>query len=102
MRNPRATKTQRDMAKFIAIVIRNEMEDFHVEHLDDAQMRTLNPIIRNAICDALHMMANGDDPSVAPSVKFNLRCIPSYWEEPRLSDEYVRAVKKQAAKRNVT
>ena len=99
MKNPRATKTQRNMAKFIAIVVRNEMEEFHVENLDDAQMRELNPIIRNAICDALHMMANGDDPTIAPSVAFNLRCIPAYWEEPRLSDEYVRAVKKQAAKR---
>jgi hypothetical protein len=86
------------MAKFIAIVVRNEMEDFHVENLDDTQMRKLNPIIRNAICDALHMMANGDDPKIAPSVALNLSRIPSYWEEPKLSDEYVGAVKKQAAK----
>ncbi len=86
------------MAKFIAIVVRNEMEDFHAENLDDRQMRELNPIIRNAICDALHMMANGDDPTIAPIVKLNLRRIPSYWEEPELSDEYVRAVKKQSAK----
>lgn len=99
MKNLRATKTQRDMAKFIAIVVRNEMEEFHVENLDDAQMRKLNPIIRNAICDALHMMANADDPTVAPSVALNFSRIPAYWEEPQLSDEYVLAVKKQAAKR---
>jgi hypothetical protein len=97
MKTLRATATQRRMAKIIAIVVRNEMEDFHVEHLDDAQMRKLNPIIRNAICDALHMMANADDPTIGRILTFNLRCIPSYWEEPHLSDEYVRAVTKQAA-----
>jgi non-homologous end joining protein Ku len=99
MKNPRATKTQKQMAKLIAMVIRNEMEDFQVEHLDDSQMRKLNPIIRNAICDALHMMANADDPAVAPTLAFNLRCIPGYWEEPALSDEYVRAIKTKSAKR---
>ena len=98
MKNPRATKEQRHMAKIIAMVVRNEMEDFHVEHLDDNQMRKLNPIIRNAICDALHMMTNADNPAVAPIYAFNVRCIPAYWEEPELSGEYVRAVKKHSAK----
>ena len=98
MKNPRATKEQRHMAKIIAMVVRNEMEDFHVKHLDENQMRQLNPIIRNAICDALHMMTNADDPSIAPIYAFNRRCIPAYWEEPELSEEYVRAVKKHSAK----
>lgn len=37
----------------IAIAVRNEMEDFHCEHLTDSQMKELNPIIRNAIVTAL-------------------------------------------------
>jgi hypothetical protein len=99
MKHPRATEKQRQMAKFIAIVVRNEMERFHIENLDDSQMRQLNPIIRNAICDALHMMANADDPAVARTFAFHLRRIPGYWEEPELSDEYVRAITKTLAKR---
>jgi hypothetical protein len=86
------------MAKIIAMVVRNEMEDFHVEHLDDAQMRELNPIIRNAICDALHMVANAEEPAIAPIYAFNLRCIPKYWEEPELSEEYVQTINNFSAK----
>ena len=39
-------------AKYIAIVIRNAMEDFHHKYLSDEQMKELNPIIRNAKCHA--------------------------------------------------
>jgi hypothetical protein len=99
MKDPRATDKQRHIAKFIAIVVRNEMETFHIENLDDSQMRTLNPIIRNAICDALHMMTNADDPAITRTFAFHLRRIPGYWEEPELSDEYFRAITKKSAKR---
>ena len=37
------------LAKTIAAVVRNAMEDFHVKYLTDEQMKELNPIIRNAI-----------------------------------------------------
>ncbi len=48
-----AAEYARNVAKYIAIVVRNAMEDFHSRHLIDAQMRQLNPIIRNAIFTAL-------------------------------------------------
>ena len=41
------------LAMLIAAVVRNSMEDFHCKYLSDAQMKELNPIIRNAIYTAL-------------------------------------------------
>lgn len=38
-----------NLAKSIAVYIRNKIEDIHVDHLSDDDMRTLNPLIRNAI-----------------------------------------------------
>lgn len=38
-----------NLAKSIAVYIRNKIEDIHAEHLSDDNMRTLNPLIRNAI-----------------------------------------------------
>jgi len=46
------------LTNYIAMVIRNTMEDFHCEHLTDDQMKELNPIIRNAVCTALHAFKN--------------------------------------------
>ena len=43
-------------SKYISIVIRNAMEDFHSKHLSDAQMKELNPLIRNAVYTALYSM----------------------------------------------
>lgn len=37
----------------VAMLVRNALEDFHVEHLSDAQMKQLNQITRYAIYDAL-------------------------------------------------
>lgn len=45
---PQANKNQLT-AMYIAMVVRNAMEDFHAKHLSDTQMAELNPIIRNAI-----------------------------------------------------
>ena len=46
-------------SKYISIVIRNAMEDFHTKHLTDKQMKELNPVIRNAVYTALYRH-NGD------------------------------------------
>jgi len=46
-------KTQ---SKYIAIVVRNSMEDFHYKYLTDEQMKELNPIIRNAIYRAIYTL----------------------------------------------
>jgi hypothetical protein len=45
-------------AMYIAMVIRNAMEDFHVKHLSDRQVKELNPIIRNAVYTALYTSDN--------------------------------------------
>ena len=63
-------------SKAIAAYVRLNMEDFHHEHLSDAQMKELNPLIRNAIYTALIDL--NDNPLRVRGVTWlNL---PSYWE----------------------
>lgn len=72
-------------AKLIAIVVRNAMEDFHCEHLSDAQMKELNPIIRNAVYTALysiHYCLRSE--RIAAFIKHQSEMIPVYWETPEL------------------
>lgn len=84
------TKETQALAKYIAMVVRNEMEDFHCEHLSDAQMRQLNPIIRNGICSALHAWLNYDEYENAKAFADHaLLMIPDYWEEPEIN-RYLR------------
>jgi hypothetical protein len=78
----------RQAALYIAMVVRNAMEDFHGKYLKDAQMAELNPIIRNAIYTALFATLLSDDPESVEFVKHNQRSIPSYWEPPQLLDSY--------------
>jgi hypothetical protein len=80
-------------AKLLAMIVRNSMEDFHAEHLSDAQMKELNPIIRNAILNGLHALGNQSDMRVQRFLEFHEMVIPSYWEEPRLTDEYISNLK---------
>ena len=72
-------------AKYIAIVVRNLMEDFHCKHLSDEQMKKLNPIIRNAIYTTIYTYEphTQSDPS-RQFVEYHLMSIPKYWEEPEL------------------
>jgi len=75
---------------FIAMVVRNEMEDFHAKYLSDDQMSELNPIIRNAICTALHAAQHyGISLGAKNFVDFHQMQIPDYWEEPMLTEDYV-------------
>jgi hypothetical protein len=90
-KSPTAVKEDQQLASYIAMVIRNAMEDFHCQHLTDDQMKELNSIIRNAICTALHAFNNYENAdAVARFVDFNFRMIPKYWEEPTLLDDYVQ------------
>jgi hypothetical protein len=92
---PTLNESDVDIAKIIAIYIRNGMEDFHCKNLSDAQMKELNPIIRNSIVTALHVMRHmADSEAAKKSSDFSLRCIPSYWEEPELLPDYVTFEKK--------
>lgn len=71
-----------DTSMIIAMAVRNQMEDFHVEHLTDAQMKELNPIIRNAIFSVLTAMRQDDQITLG----FLKAMIPEYWEPPQLVD----------------
>jgi len=67
-------------AKLIAAVVRNQMEDFHCKCLSDAQMKELNPIIRNAIYTALVHIREKPESIAAYAACY----IPPYWEDCEL------------------
>jgi hypothetical protein len=83
-----------ELAMYLASVVRNAMEDFHCRHLSDEQMKELNPIIRNAIYTALYARENYNRSLAAQNfVDFSIRLIPDYWEEPTLTDDFLKSVK---------
>ena len=49
------TDDMKAMAKLITIVVRNEMETLHSEHLSDAQMRELNPLLPTSSTGGRHL-----------------------------------------------
>ncbi len=71
-----------NLAKLIAAVVRNKMEDFHAKHLSDAQMEELNPIIRNAIYTALVQLKLNPEAMHA----YGQLYIPADWEDCKLVD----------------
>ncbi|MBZ4488100.1 hypothetical protein LQ938_11500 [Microbacterium sp. cx-55] len=73
---------QQQHVMILAMQVRNAMEDFHVKHLSDAQMAELNPIIRQALYDAIMTVENGDDPNRVRNVSYLVSMIPDYWEVP--------------------
>jgi protoheme ferro-lyase len=78
---------------FMNAVVRNATEDFHAEHLSDAQMRELNPIIRNAVYTALHAVHSMLQSQLASRwVMFQMMYIPSYWEQPELLEAHVNSI----------
>jgi hypothetical protein len=88
---PEPSEETRQFATYIAMVIRNAMEDFHCQHLSDEQMKQLNPIIRNAVCTAIHAFQNYEQTVQDKRfVDSQFRLIPSYWERPELLDHYLR------------
>ena len=85
MNTPELVDADQKLANYIAMVIRNAMEDFYCEHLTDDQMKELNPIIRNAIYTGLHALAHYDRSVAARSfADYQRILIPNYWEEPDL------------------
>ena len=88
---PRPAKKDQKLASYIAMVIRNAMEDFHCEHLTDDQTKELNPIVRNAACTAPHAFNNYEMADAAARfVDNNFSMIPKYWEQPELLKDYVQ------------
>jgi len=82
-----------ELAMYIAQVVRNEMEDFHAEHLSDAQMKELNPIVRNAIYTALYAAEQADQGCEGSRLWINFhKRWPVYWEPPELAEDYTKSV----------
>jgi hypothetical protein len=94
------------IAKMIAINVRNEMEDFHVRHLSDEQMRELNPLIRNAIYTALVGFLYARDAAhprrnrcAVSWINFLMTMIPRYWEEPVLTEDFKTSMQMRVSER---
>src|SRR5882672_11236101 len=71
----------------IAMHVRNEMEDFHSEHLSDAQMKQLNPIIRQAIFDVVSFTdmqpkTETEKKQAGQAIDWLIKMPPEYWEIP--------------------
>ncbi len=87
--NQRAINGMQEFSKYIAIVVRNAMEDFHCTHLSDKQMKELNPIIRNVIYTAIYAYEASEKSNMSKAfVEFHLLSIPKYWEKPQLLDGF--------------
>lgn len=70
-------------ALYIAMVIRNELEDFHCAHLSDSQMAELNPIVRDAVYSALWAAKYADSRDGANEfVSLSRQMIPGYGSHP--------------------
>jgi len=79
----------KSQAKYLAIVVRNAMEDFHSKNLTDEQMKELNPIIRNAIYTALYTIEFCKESEPARNyMKYHSSMIPQYWEDPELLEKF--------------
>lgn len=93
-RKTKPSPATREMAKYIAKVVRDEMEDFHVEHIPDEYMKEFNTIIRDAICTAPYTSEHYADSAAARAFDKNQwQTIPSYWEEPKLAGEFLDFMK---------
>jgi hypothetical protein len=68
----------------ISMQIRNSMEDFHVKNLSDEQMKELNPIIRQAVCDVLSALFIARPEFSHTFIAFLADSVPNYWEPPKL------------------
>jgi hypothetical protein len=82
-------------AMVIAFIVRGEMENFHIKHLSQAQMKELNILIRQGIYNGLEIIRR------AGKLKKNkwgeimsavFVSIPDYWEAP--NDEAITKISK--------
>lgn len=79
-------------ALIISMHVRNEMEEFHIQHLSDTQMKELNQIIRNAVFDAIQFGKGFEEQSkkkqysglMYSQFAWLVMMIPDYWEIPTL------------------
>ncbi len=88
-RMPELTPETQKKAMYIAKVVRDALEDFHVDHIPDEHMKELNMTIRDAICTALYADEHYDDsPGARIFVDEESRTVPYYWEQPKLTEDF--------------
>ena len=88
------SKNSQEIAMFLAMVVRNAMEDLHAKHLSDEQMQELNPSVRNAVYTGLQALRHYDRSEGARSfADFQKMLIPKYWEQPELLTDFVESIK---------
>jgi hypothetical protein len=76
----------------VAMLVRNALEDFHVAHLSDTQMKELNRLIRYGIYDAVTMIETmAAYPEKQQFYDWLVDSIPGYWEIPGGPDPYGHA-----------
>jgi hypothetical protein len=86
-------KALQEWSKVIAMNIRNQMEEFHCKHLNDDQMKELNPIIRKATYEVLrqlYFLKKGTKKQrlvAVQQVHYLLMLLPKCWDAPDLTDE---------------
>lgn len=89
---------ERTLAKIIAMTVRNHIEDLH-EHITDELMMKLNQHTRDAVFTTLVAMKEYPKSEAARQfIGFQSMLIPKYWEDPELTDEYIRTRKMFAKK----
>lgn len=78
---------EQQITLLIAMHVRNEMEDFHVDNLSDAQMKQLNQIIRQAVFDVVSLTntppkTETDKKQATQAIDWLVKMTPDYWEVP--------------------
>lgn len=66
----------------VAMYLRNALEDFHVAHLSDAQMKELNQTTRQALFEIVTAIESENDPKADRLLSWLVGSIPDYWEVP--------------------
>lgn len=96
------TEVLKFYSKIIVIGIRNEIEQFHVDYLTDAQMKELNPLIRNAIYKALFAISNSDTNAFCRELMIMYsKCVPDYWEDPELDEHLQKLLDKSTVQKEI-
>jgi hypothetical protein len=86
----------KQIAAYVALVVRNVLDPFTTTYLSDDQVAELNPLPRNAICTAFHTYTIGADSDSTDGQAFVVRhmsMIPADEEKPRLTDDFVAFIR---------
>jgi hypothetical protein len=81
----------------MAMYLRNALEDFHVAHLSDAQMKELNKIIRQALYEVVTLVEDDKSDNYQLGLHWLVAQIPDYWEVPGDGRKIIEAQEGRAA-----